>query len=478
MINRAYSNGDTLFMSDSQKITTKKFEDEIRQLYRKILSYSTILDKNIKDEEGSYIVFQYKIDRWKDEKAVLEVAGLCLLGERFLADLDSAIRDYSHCFDKNGWRQECETEILVKKVITLLTQYNPTLSFLLACMRSYFELLPYEVQLFFMICHLNSTADVIHFAMTSKNSYYIFQNNVVVTLLRHSLDHVALGEYIAAENIYLKDTNILRKKGTTSYHPGRYRYVNQTQFQIALRNEEYDEVEKMEEYLTYEEKQKQFYEVFPDGEIKSYGCDFETVKLLLENLVNVINVDKVINENNPDEMTSETRIALQELHNAVNPENYHECQIGLVFDARIYLQAINLIPQISNRYGTWHRTTFWRIRVQELIASCLSTSYLSRHTHGVYYAIYTGVFKKMTRRGCKILTDNSSYFSFRRSPDFRPGFHFYVSSTGDRATQDGSYYHAIVGQSVEKLYREKTASRNELMRKYSRPEISASYSFK
>ena len=77
-------------MQSSHMLTLNTNEDGIRQLYREISSYLTTLGKSIKDGEDSYIVLQYKIDRWKDKKGA-EVALLCLSGEKNLADLNSAI---------------------------------------------------------------------------------------------------------------------------------------------------------------------------------------------------------------------------------------------------------------------------------------------------------------------------------------------------------------------------------------------------
>src|SRR5205085_1460333 len=195
---------------------------------------------------------------------------------------------------------ECETEVFVKKVITLLTQHHLAPSFVWSCVENIFNLMPDDIRIFLLAFHLDYSSSVINFAITSKNNYQFFHKNSALILLRPSLNHAALGEYDAVEHIYSKNRDILTRKGTTSWHPGRYRYINCTDFQIALRNEEYEEAEKMGKYLTPEERQKQFDEVFPDGELISYGCQLETATLLIKNVFNAIIADDRINENNLD----------------------------------------------------------------------------------------------------------------------------------------------------------------------------------
>src|SRR5437870_8410259 len=133
-------------MISNQIITFNSDEDKIRQLHREISSYITTLDKNIRDGKDSYLVPQYKINRWKDKKAVLEIALLCLSGEKNLSDLNSAINDpdHSHWNDKDGW-WECETEVFVKKVITLLTQHHLAPSFVWSCVENIFNLMPDDI---------------------------------------------------------------------------------------------------------------------------------------------------------------------------------------------------------------------------------------------------------------------------------------------------------------------------------------------
>lgn len=428
-------------MKSSDIIPFNSHDSEVKQLHREITSYVATLDTNIKDEEGSsYIVLQYKIDRWQDKKAVLEVALLCLSGEKLLIDLNTATSHHSHWNDKDGWWQ-CETEIFVNKVTTLLTKPGLTASFFFSCFTNHFNsLLPNDIQLYLLDSFLFRPADVIAFAMTSKTNWGFFKKNTSITFLPSLLDHVALGEYEAAEKLYPKYQGmLLTKKGSSSYHLKldlpRYQYVGLTPFQIALRNAEWTEAEKMGQHLSPEEKQKQCNEIFPNGELVSYGCNLETAKKLLQDVYDAIIVDDVINENDLDLMTEKTRNVLKQLWDAINPAN-HACQIGLVFDVQIYLEALGLYNENFNTFETWDRRSFWCVRVEELIASVLPTIYLRAHCLGIGNVVNGDIvaWDKLSGRGC-LLADGSSYFN--RSSNNLPGVHFFVGYYGLRHARWG-----------------------------------------
>ncbi|MBX3710015.1 MAG: hypothetical protein KIT56_09755 [Gammaproteobacteria bacterium] len=424
-------------MRSNQIISFNSHEDKIKQLHRDIRAYIVTLDKNIKDEKDSFIVLEYKIKRWEDKKAVLEVALLCLSGEKALADLNSAIKEpsFSHWNNKDGW-WDSQTEIFVNKVITRLTKSDLTPSFFLSCFSNHFNLLlPSDIQFYLLLGFLYHPADVFHFAMTSKTNWEFFQKNTVTTFLSSLLDHVALGKYDVAEKTYPKHQTLLTKKGTPSYYLKldlkRYQYVNLTAFQIALRNAEYKEAEKMGRHLTPQERQKQFNEIFPNGELISYSCQLETAKALLKDVYDAIIVDDVINEDNLNLMTNKTRETVEALYDAVNPEKYKECQKGLVFDVQIYLEALGLYDNNFNTFGNWHRRAFWCVRVEELIASCLPTVYLRAHCLGIGNVVNGNIvnWNKLSGRGC-LLADGSSYFN--RDPNNRAGLHFFVGYDGAR----------------------------------------------
>ena len=265
--------------------------------------------------------------------------------------------------------------------------------------------------------------------------------------LHKLLSHVALGELKQAEKIWSKDPSLLTRYGTV-YHPnriyqegkapidisnwqnpGRYKYVNCTAWQIALMNEEYEEAEKMGQFMTEEEKRRQFTEIFPTGNIEKYNKQFEIAKPLLEAAIDAIINDSTIHEYNYEQMNEKTRAALQNLYNFVKPLPEHK--IGLVFDVNIYVEALKLYEDRFDDIklsDEWHQRSFWCVRIEEYLAALLSTAYLRRHAEGI------GNKEKLERDGCK-LSDGSSYFSFRRSSDSLSSFHFFVGYYGGRAAK-------------------------------------------
>ena len=260
---------------------------------------------------------------------------------------------------------------------------------------------------------------------------------------RNLLSHAALGELEAAEMIWKSNSELLNRRGII-YHPkriydegkipvdipfdqspGRYKY-NHTIYQIYLMNSEFEEAEKVGELMPLKEKQKQFHECFPHGEIKKYNFNLEEAKKLLQVLFNSVAQDKCIkieyDENNDIKeiiMSDQTRKALNKLYVYAKPKSEHE--IGLVFDPRFYDEARKLY---DNNQFSWSldQDAIWNICVEEWLAGCLGTGYLGPHSQGFA--------NPMTRRGC-VLADGSSYFSFRR-PSI-PGHHFFVGNNGSPA---------------------------------------------
>src|SRR3990167_2761974 len=215
--------------------------------------------------------------------------------------------------------------------------------------------------------------------------------------LHKILSHAALGEWEQAEKIWSKDPSLLTRCGTV-YHPnriyqegeapipisnwqnpGRYKYVNCTAWQIALMNEEYEEAEKMGQFMTEEEKRRQFAEIFPTGNIEKYNKNLEIAKRLLEAVFNAVINDSTIDEDNYEKMNEKTRAALQNLYKFVMPMPEH--QIGLVFDTNIYVEALRLY---ENRFGDftksnkWDQRSFWCVRIEGYLAALLGTAYLHR----------------------------------------------------------------------------------------------------
>src|SRR5579883_823536 len=168
--------------------------------------------------------------------------------------------------------------------------------------------------------------------------------------LRRLLSHAALGEWDEARAIWSQTPSLLTCRGTV-YHPnpqeikpymnpGRYKYNNLTPWQIAWVNEEYEFVEEMAEYMDDEQKLKQFLEIFPNGELIKHNWDLEEAKKRLHNVFKAVFQDPTIDENDLKSMNKSTRKALNKLYTYVKPAPDH--QIGLVFDNRIYLEALLL----------------------------------------------------------------------------------------------------------------------------------------
>ncbi|MBX3709960.1 MAG: hypothetical protein KF702_09475, partial [Gammaproteobacteria bacterium] len=154
---------------------------------------------------------------------------------------------------------------------------------------------------------------------------------------------------------------------------------------------------------------------------------------------NAIIVDDVINEDDLDLMTDNTRKALKQLWDAINPENYNECQIGLVFDVLIYLEALGLYDKNFDTFGTWDRRSFWCVRVKELIASVLPTIYLRAHCGGIGNVVNGDIvaWDKLSGRGC-LLVDGSSYFN--RHSNNLPARRFFVGYYGVASQIAGTSY--------------------------------------
>jgi len=229
----------------------------------------------------------------------------------------------------------------------------------------------------------------------------------------------------------------------------------------------------MGQHLSQEEKQKQFNEIFPNGELISYGCPLETAKALLKDVYDAIVMDNVINEGNLDLMTDKTREALKALYDAVNPEKYKECQKGLVFDVQIYLHALRLYDTNCNTFGNWDRRSFWCVQVEELIAFCLPTVYLRAHCLGIGNVVNGDIvnWEKLGGRGC-VLADGSSYFN--RDPNDLPASHFFVGYYGDRRSpldgRAGRPWRGVARlRDFQNLCQATTRAGTDFMQQYSTP---------
>lgn len=297
--------------------------------------------------------------------------------------------------------------------------------------------------------------DFINLPQTSKRFSLLFFNEhqAALNCLRQLLSHGALGELEDAKRIWRAFPDLLTCRGTV-YHPnriyvegqapvdilfyqnpGRYKYLDRTFYQILLMNSEFEEAEEVGKLMTQEEKQKQFNEVFPDGEIKKYNFDLKEAKRLLQTLFDAVAKDESLKiERDKDDnikniiMNDATREALYKLYAYAKPKSEHD--IGLVFDPEFYHEALKLYDEKcdSQFKQKWDRYPFWNICVEEWLAGCLGTRFLRPHAQGLG--------NPLTRRGC-VLVDGSSIFAFRRSSGSLPGAHLFVGYYGVRARARG-----------------------------------------
>lgn len=281
------------------------------------------------------------------------------------------------------------------------------------------------------------------------------------------LKHTALAEWIQARPIWKLYPVLLTRKGTVYFsntihtegkepydipmdiHPGRYKYVNCTPWQIALMNEEWEIAEEMAEPMDEEEKRNQFFEVFPNGEIES-RLDFAKAKALLTEVFNSVVVDTNINRCNRNEMYHFTRFYLLKLYNYVKPAPEHKT--GLVFDKNIYLAALELYKERSGEFMNEDQRSFWCIRVEEYLAGLSGTSLLSLHSKGICSRGFEEIFENIYQSrvdeyaevidrlnhqysGCTMQT--GSIHPFRRDVNSIPGFHFFVGMSGGQLEKGG-----------------------------------------
>jgi hypothetical protein len=285
-----------------------------------------------------------------------------------------------------------------------------------------FSGLPNDLMLFLLGTYLTNIVDIIHLAETSTNRYRFYQQKQEQILLNTLLTHAVFGEWKAARKIWTKCPDILKVKGTVKRC---YKYNDHTAYQIAWRNEEDDIIAEMNQFLSAEEQKKQFDEIFPNGELIKHNWDFEHAKQLLQAVFDAVIKDTVIRENDMSLMNDETRLALQALCDYLSPDKSGQYQTGLVCDVRIYQQARSCYGDNFNAFRDWNRRTFWCLRVEEMIATFLSTGYLRAHCQGIFNVVDKE--QKVNDAGC-ILSNGSSYF--RCTEDFLPGVHFFVTISG------------------------------------------------
>jgi len=281
------------------------------------------------------------------------------------------------------------------------------------------------------------------------HSFFPHEQKMALYLLRQLLGHGDCGELIAGENIWRGFPDLLTCRGTIYFpnrsyidadgkelsepidipleqNPGRPGYDGLTYGQILLANEEFEEFDMLP--ISLEEKQKQFFEVFPDGKIVKHDWNLEKAKGLLQKVFEEIIKDEDISYSEDhnsnlklEKMGKSTREALDALYDYAKPNPKHT--IGLVCDANFYVEALNYYDDYITykQFQNWQQRVFWCRQVEEWLAGGLGTVYLRPHSQGIG--------NQVTRVGC-ILADGSSYLAFRRPVNSVPGVDFFVGYCG------------------------------------------------
>lgn len=304
--------------------------------------------------------------------------------------------------------------------------------------------------------------------------------------LRKLLSHAAVGEWEQAEAIWRQDPSLLTRSGTVYFpnriyqqgkapidisvwqNPGRPKLTG-TPWQIAMMNAEFEEAEKMGRMMTFDEKQRQFFEIFPTGKIENDQEKFEKAEKLLDALFSAVIEDDKINENNLEKMNEKTHLALSDLYTFLTPLSSSEHKTGLVFDVNIYIHALKLYEEKFSQFQNWEQRSFWCIRIEEYIAALLPTSYLRPHAQGIGN---TENGESLKRDGCK-LKDGTPYFAFRRSSDSIPAVHHFVGYYGGRCAGregGGGHWRTWI---FSKLMSSKNEIRDKIMQQYSRSAASS-----
>jgi hypothetical protein len=255
--------------------------------------------------------------------------------------------------------------------------------------------------------------------------------------IRRLLSHAALGEWESAEVIWTQNRSLVTCRGTVFHpnrfyendqvvavipatiHPGCYKYVNHNAWQIALMNEEFEEAALLGEQMSFDAKREQFREIFPTGEMVKYNWDLAEAKRRLMAVFEAIINDETLNENNLDVMKDATRVALYALYDYVKPAPEHKT--GLVFDANIYVEALQCYEDKFKEFKNWNQRSFWCVRIEEPLGALLGKRYQRPHAQGIGNPLH--------RRGC-ILDDGTSYLPFRREDKKVAGVHFFVGYYG------------------------------------------------
>src|SRR3990167_4372871 len=254
------------------------------------------------------------------------------------------------------------------------------------------------------------------FALVSHFTNTLFQpllyDKDKLPLLKQALDHAARGEWNDVDTLLQATPELLTYRGTIQHH-GRYKLVNRTIWQVALMNDEGENVYEMfkrhfdrlpDGQNGLEELTRQVQEVFPDGEMKKHeGWKLDKALNLFNAVFDAIKNDETLNENDLDKMNHDTQKALKAFYDYVTPKPSDSFTKGLLFDIQLF-QAV--VKKYDDEFAelNWNQRIFYGVKVWDYLVRLLPTGYLRPLCQGLYYIVDKK--EPLSVNGCKLRTDS------------------------------------------------------------------------
>ncbi|OGT47657.1 MAG: hypothetical protein A3E83_07190 [Gammaproteobacteria bacterium RIFCSPHIGHO2_12_FULL_41_20] len=253
--------------------------------------------------------------------------------------------------------------------------------------------------------------DMVALSQTSRSAHALFQpllyDKGSLPLLKQALDHAARGEWDDVDTLLQQTPELLTYRGTIQHH-GRYKLVNRTIWQIALMNDEGENVDVMfQRHFAQlpnglEEMARQVQEVFPDGKMIKYdGWNLEKALDLFNSVLGAIKRDKTIDENNLNKMNDDTKQALQAFYDYVTPKPSDAFTKGLLFDIRLFQTVLQKYGQKFDELN-WNQRVFYGVKLWDYLVRLLPTGYLRPLCQGLYSIVDHNA--PLSVNGCKLRT--------------------------------------------------------------------------
>src|SRR3990167_5222679 len=251
------------------------------------------------------------------------------------------------------------------------------------------------------------------FALVSHTTNTLFQpllyDKDKLPLLKQALDHAARGEWNDVDTLLQTTPELLTYRGTIQHH-GRYKLVNRTIWQVALMNDDGENVYEMfKRHFDrlpdgHEEMTRQFQEVFPDGEMRKYeGWKLEKALALFNAAFAAIKNDKTLNKTDLKTMNANTQKALQAFYDYVTPKPSEGFTKGLLFDIRLFQEVVKKYDAEYTKLN-WNQLVFYGVKIWDYLVRLLPTGYLRPLCQGLYYIVDQK--EPLSVNGCKLRTDS------------------------------------------------------------------------